>query len=184
VNRALVIVQLAIAGCAGLTPTAIYTPDTVERRGSTGADVVVPDLIGKTREEAEALVAAAGFASAVESSRPVECEDAPQVEGRINCQSPAPGATVKDYVVVQINVYAPTRIAGAIVRDQLVTLYGLTADGARAALAGWGHDGSVMVLTDDAHRDGCEVGRVCRFDRPESGMGVHDAITLYVNPPP
>jgi hypothetical protein len=24
---------------------------------------------------------------------------------------------------------------------------------------------------------------VCGFDVPESGMGIHDAITLYVNPP-
>jgi hypothetical protein len=73
-------------------------------------------------------------------------------------------------------------IAGAIVRDQLVTLYGKTPDDAKAALAGWGHDGAVMVMTDDRHHDGCEVGRVCRFDRPESGMGVHDPITLYTNP--
>jgi beta-lactam-binding protein with PASTA domain len=166
------------------TPSAILTADSPPAPASGARDVVVPDLIGTTPEEAAALVAEAGFTSSIESSRPVECYDAPEVEGRINCQIPAPGETVRSYTTVQINVYRAQRIAGAVVRAQLLALVGMSPDDARAALASYGHDGFVSVELHPEYDAGCDEDRVCGFDVPESGMGVHDAITLYINPPP
>jgi len=90
---------------------------------------------------------------------------------------------VKPYTIVQVNVYQPTRIAGAIVRSQLAALIGKTPAQARAALATYGHDGHVTVEPTARDVPDCAAGRVCGFDVPESGMGIHDAITLYVNPP-
>jgi hypothetical protein len=59
----------------------------------------------------------------------------------------------------------------------------MTPDDARAALAGYGHDGYVSVDVASHYDAACGTDKVCGFDRPESGMGVHDAITLYINPP-
>lgn len=185
------LLALGLAGCSvgsvvgGATPASVSAaPAGVVGATSTAdGDLLVPDLVGRTREEAAELVAAAGFTSGIESSRPVVCEGAPEVEGRINCQSPPAGAAVRPYTTIQINVYQRTRIAGAIVRDELLALIGMTPDDARAALAGYGHDGLVrveMTMEPDAE---CAQDRVCGFDVPESGMGVHDAITFYINPP-
>lgn len=162
---------LAVAGCGALAAVV-----------KGGDDCVVPDLIGRTREEAVALVMAAGFTQGPESSRPVECEDAEHVEGRINCQAPPAGKIVKKYTAVQINVYHKTRIAGAIVREQLLSLIGMTPADAREALKSFGHDGTVEVSPGSRFWDKCGKERVCAFDQPESGMGVHDPIILYVNP--
>lgn len=144
-------------------------------------EVVVPDLIGKTRDEAMAIVRAAGFAQDLESSRPLECENAPKVEGRINCQDPEPGKRVKRYTLVQINVYKPTRLQGMVVRDQLLALIGLPPDEARAKLKSYGHDGTVTVTPDTKFHEKCAAGRVCAFDVAEAGIGVHDPITLFTN---
>jgi hypothetical protein len=178
-----------LAACNGLVATApsSTTPtmsmSSTARRPAPGADVVVPDLIGKTREEAAALVDAAGFTQPVESSRPVECEGAPQIDGLVNCQQPHAGEIVKNYTGVQINVYRTQRIEGAVVRAQLAALIGMTPDDARAALAGYGHDGVVSVEVG-TYDEACGMDRVCRLSVPESGMGIHDAIKLYINPPP
>lgn len=190
-NQALAVAALLLAACSSLLQSSTSGPTSVDPTatgaGASGGptasgDLVVPDLIGKTPEEAAELVARAGFSSAMEQSRPVECHDAPQIEGKINCQDPAAGATVKPYTVVQVNVYRPTRIAGAIVRSQLVALIGMTPEAAKAALASYGHDGYVVVEPTPEDDPDCGVGVVCGFDRPDSGIGIHDAITLYVNP--
>jgi hypothetical protein len=188
---------LALPGCSGVLevssstsgapggggggPVSVTAPATV----SGGDDVVTPDLMGKTREEAQALVRAAGFLHEVESTRPLACEDAEQIEGKINCQAPAPGAVVKKYVLVQINVHTPTRIGGAIVRAQLFALLGKTPDEAKALLQSYGHDGKVTVRRGDPmvhDYSKCEEGVVCWFNASESGISVHDDITLYTKP--
>jgi hypothetical protein len=181
-----ILLACALAGCAGLvktTPTSVYEPASTSRP-APGGDVVVPDLVGKTPEEAAALVEAAGFTGPVESSRPVECYDAPEIDGLVNCQQPHAGETVKNYVTVQINVYRAQRSTSAVVRDQLLALIGKSPDEAKAALAGYGHDGHVWVDMQADYDADCGAERVCGFDVPESGMGIHDAITLYINPPP
>ncbi len=74
------------------------------------------------------------------------------------------------------------RISGAIVRSQLLALIGKEPAAARAALESYGHDGEVKVAPGPRFYDDCGKDRVCAFDVPESGMGIHDPITLYVNP--
>jgi hypothetical protein len=175
----------AILGCKGMiktnTSSSVNGSPAGSSSSSSSGDVVVPDLTGKTEEEAIAAVRAAGFRTEAEA-RPLSCEDAPEVEGQVNCQSPAPGETVKAYAMVQYNVYEKQRISGAVVRDQLAALLGKTPADARKLLESYGHDGRVKVEPDSKFHDGCADGRVCDFSVSESGMGIHDEITLYTNP--
>ena len=83
---------------------------------------------------------------------------------------------------------APTSgIHGAIVRSQLETLRGMTPDEARAQLKRLGHDGKVSLgeVTNagggHAFIESCGVNKVCDTSGG-SGIGVHDDITLYLNP--
>jgi hypothetical protein len=171
---------LAGGGCSTLfSKTGL--PGASLASASSG-ETIMPRLVGMTRDQAAAAVRAAGFTQEVESSTPLECEGAPRVEGRVSCQSPPAGKLVKKYTLVQISVYAPQRIAGAIVRDQLAALVGKSPAEARAALEGYGHDGDVKVAPGPRFYEGCGKDRVCAFSVPESGMGIHDPITLFVNP--
>jgi len=76
---------------------------------------------------------------------------------------------------------------GIIVRSQLESLRGLTPDEARAKLKQYGHDGEVKLDTVIAPGGGpgydknCGVNRVCDTSG-NSGVSVHDAITLLLNP--
>ncbi|MGN6104905.1 MAG: hypothetical protein ACTHU0_07370 [Kofleriaceae bacterium] len=143
---------------------------------------MVPDLIGKTPEEAAAIVAAAGFLHKLDSSRVVQCENASRLDGRIDCQDPVPGTIVTRYGSIQISVHRVQRISGAIVRSQLQALIGMTTDQAKAALAGYGHAAAVTVKPASRFYERCGDNRVCAFSAAESGIDVHDPITLYINP--
>lgn len=186
-RRLWIVAALALTGCPmlsgkGQTTPSFKTPSLSSPgipAGGGSDDRVVPNLIGKTREEAIALVAAAGFDSPPESNRVVECEDAAKDEGKINCQDPYPGQVVKKYTMIAIHVYGRMRINGAIVRDQLEQLIGVTPDEAKAKLRSFGHDGEVKVEASSKFYEKCADGKVCDISRPFSGMGVHDDITLY-----
>jgi hypothetical protein len=189
---------VALAGCPLRTSTTTTT--TVGRSISTGSEAApgtsaasgtrraaVPNLIGKTPEQARALVAAAGFAHAPESSSPPECVDAATDPGLINCQDPDPGTTVAAYTLIKINVYRPQVLTGIIVRRQLAALHGLTPDQAKQELKKLGHDGPVHVRDVTDYGGGktyikeCGENRVCSTSS-ESGIGLHDELTLFVNP--
>jgi len=101
------------ASPAGAAPSAGGTPKAT-----------VPNLVGKTPEQAQALVKAAGFAHEPEASRPLECEGAPRDPGLINCQDPDAGAVIDRYRMITISVYREQVITGAIVRRQLETSTG------------------------------------------------------------
>ncbi|MBZ0233627.1 MAG: PASTA domain-containing protein [Deltaproteobacteria bacterium] len=178
---------VALAGCAGMIKTSTSTSSGTGTGTETGTfsgnnDVTMPDLIGKSEEEAIAAVRAAGFRQDAESNQMLECVDPPEVDGKVNCQSPSAGETVKAYTLVRIHVYRPQKIAGAVVRHQLLALLGKSPDEAKRALASYGHDGEIKVEPDREFHDGCGDDRVCRLSVPESGMGIHDPITLYTNP--
>jgi len=163
-------------------------PSSPSSAGSGGtARATVPNLIGKTPEEARALVQAAGFTAEPEATRPLECEGAPREPGRINCQDPEAGQVVERYRMIAISVYREQVIVGAIVRRQLEALHGLTPDQAKQELKKLGHDGQVSIgeVTDSGgghtYIKACGQNKVC-YTSGESGIGVHDDITLYVNP--
>ena len=197
--RALLVAAIAaaLAGCplGGSSSTTMATGTSAPVGPTGGAptggggdgQLTVPDLIGRTPDEARAIVKAAGFASEPESTRPVECEGAPKQPGRINCQDPEPGKLVARYAMIQVNVYQVHRIAGAIVRSQLETLKGLSPDQAKQALQKMGHDGKVSIGEVTSSGGGhaflkdCGQNKVCATSG-ESGIGIHDDLTLYINP--
>ena len=78
-------------------------------------------------------------------------------------------------------------IAGAIVRRQLESLHGLSPDEAKQQLKKLGHDAkiSVGVVTDSGggqtYIKACGQNKVC-YTSGESGIGIHDDVTLYINP--
>src|SRR3954465_6264706 len=94
------------AGCSMINGGGSTTPQTTSGGGpapaqtSPDADgmVVMPNLVGKTEAEAQAMVRAAGFKSELEHSAPVDCGDtAPKEAGKINCQNVDAGSRVKAY---------------------------------------------------------------------------------------
>lgn len=176
-----------VTGRAGATiDTAASTAAPAASGGGT-PKATVPNLIGRTPEEARVLVKAAGFSGEPESTWPLECEGAPRDPGRINCQDPEAGQVVERYRMVAISVFREQVITGAIVRRQLETLHGLTPDQAKRQLEKLGHDGNVSIgeVTDSGgghtYIKECGQNKVCSTSG-ESGIGVHDDITLYINP--
>lgn len=198
-----VALAIALAGCPLKTSTTTTTTTATAGRslnagaaGSTGdaapaasgtRRATVPDLMGKTPEEARALVKAAGFSHAPESTSPPQCVDAREDPGLINCQDPDPGKSVPEYTLIKINVYQPQVLRGIIVRRQLASLHGLTPDQAKQELRKMGHDGPVQVrdVTDygggKSYIKECGENRVC-YTSSESGIGIHDLLTLFINP--
>jgi hypothetical protein len=209
-DTAAVVLAFALAGCPLATSTTTTTTLTASRpvsasdavatapstpatgaASTTGAGgtprATVPNLIGKTPEQARALVKTAGFAGEPEATRPLECEGAPREPGLINCQDPEPGQVVERYRMITISVYREQVIAGAIVRRQLAALHGLTPDQARQQLKKLGHDGKVTIdeVTDSGgghtYVKQCGQNKVC-YTSGESGIGLHDDLTLFINP--
>ena len=174
---------------ASVPVTASTSAPSADGMSATGGKprITVPNLIGKTPEQARALVKAAGFNSEPESNHILECVDAARDEGLINCQDPEAGAVVERYSMIKIHVYREQVITGAIVRRQLETLRGLTPDEAKQQLKKLGHDGKVSLgeVTDTGgghtYLKACGQNKVC-YTSGESGIGIHDDLTLYINP--
>ena len=179
----------AVAAVPATASTAPSTAPSAAGMSATGGKprITVPDLIGKTPEQARALVAAAGFNSEPEANHILECVDAARNEGLINCQDPEAGAVVERYSMIKIHVYREQVITGAIVRRQLEALRGLSPDEAKQQLKKFGHDAkvSVGVVTDSGggqtYIKACGQNKVC-YTSGESGIGIHDDVTLYTNP--
>jgi hypothetical protein len=207
-DTAAVFLAFALAGCPLATSTTttltagrpvsasnpVATPPSTPAVASTptaGAGgtprATVPNLIGKTPEQARALVKAAGFANEPEDTHPLECVDAAREPGLINCQDPDAGQVVERYRMITIRVYREQVIAGAIVRRQLETLHGLTPDEAKQQLKKLGHDGKVNIgdVTTSggshAYIKECGQNKVC-YTSGGSGIGIHDDLMLYINP--
>jgi hypothetical protein len=176
------------ASAASTAPSASTAPAAGGMSATGGKPrITVPNLIGKTPEQARALVKAAGFNSEPESNHILECVDAARDEGLINCQDPDAGAVVERYSMIKIHVYREHVIAGAIVRRQLESLRGLSPDEAKQRLKKLGHDGKVSIgdVTTSggshAYIKECGQNKVC-YTNGESGIGVHDDLVLYINP--
>lgn len=149
--------------------------------GGGGGDgwVVAPDLEGKTFEEAKAAARAAGFKSEVEEGN-VACVDEKQLEGKVVCQNVEPGKRVRDYTMIQVHVYKKQVISGALVRDQLKPLKGMTLEKGRAYLKSLGHTGELRTETLQQHIANCEKDIICGV-ASEAGVGKGDDVVVYVN---
>jgi hypothetical protein len=182
------------AGCpAGVAGASVQTRvggaarvEDTEPAGAGASTLRVPDLIGKTLDEARALVRAAGFSHAPERTRPVVCDDAPQTPGKVNCQDPPAGAVVARYAVIYLNVFQERAHPGVILRSQLATLRGLSPDAVTAQLRRFGHTGKAVVRALDGrdYDPGCGVDTVCKVvsERGALDIPIEDDAMLYVNP--
>lgn len=167
---------LVLAGCS------VTSSLTGGASSPSGNDrLVMPDLMGKTAEEANAILRSAGFSTEVEvNRRALECVDAAQVPGRINCQDPEPGRPVYRSAIIGVTVFEERKIAGALVRAQLVKVRGMTIADARTYLKSIGHGGDVVLFEQHVWSDACGVGKVCDV-APESGVPIDGQITLVIN---
>ncbi|HEX3764929.1 MAG TPA: PASTA domain-containing protein [Kofleriaceae bacterium] len=176
--------QLGVS--SGSTPRATPTtvaPDVAASAGAPDDDrPVVPDLIGKTLDEARAIVKAAGFTSEVEGSEQPSCAGAtPGAEGHILCQDPEPGQRTNRYAMIQVVIYQPHRFSGMILPQQLAALRGLTVDEARRRLRELGHDGPVRTHVSSDFATGCAADHVCEVG-PGGARSLHDEIILFLKP--
>ena len=124
--------------------------------------LVVPDVTGKTVEEAQAIIRQAGFKGDIEESRPVDCDNRAPTEGRIRCQDPEPGKRAASYTLLQVAVYHKPSHHGRVTLDDLEALHGMTVAQARAKLGEYGFDGEVEVYAASTFIDGCRPDTVCR----------------------
>jgi len=157
-------------GAAGPSPSAGPAPSG----GDPSGMVTMPNLVGKTEAEANAMLAAAGFKSSLEHSAPVDCgDDAPKDEGKINCQSVAAGSQTQAYTLVQVNIYAPHHFEGMLVRHQLEPLIGMTVEAGKAELVRLGFKGKFEIEHPLNFIAKCGLGKICEIDH-ESGISTTD----------
>ncbi len=170
------------AGTSSRAGAATSSTTTSSAAAGTGK-LVMPDLTGKTADDALAALREAGFEPSFEvNRRALECEGAATEVGRINCQLPQPGEIVDRRAIINVTVYdGPHVFKTSLVRAQLVKLRGMTIADAKAYLKQLGHDGEVAVFEQQVFSDRCAVHTVCDVD-PEAGTGIHDRIMLLINP--
>ncbi|HET9992853.1 MAG TPA: PASTA domain-containing protein [Kofleriaceae bacterium] len=146
--------------------------------GDPSGKVTMPNLVGKTEAEANAMLAAAGFKSSLEHSSPVDCGDsAPKDPGKINCQNVDAGSQVAAYTLVQVNIYQPQHFEGMLVRHQLEPLRGMTVEAGKAELARLGYHGKIEITHPFQFIDKCGLGKICDID-PEAGISLTDPTTV------
>lgn len=190
--KALALVLLA--GCSMINGGGSTTPPPMGGGGGGGAApvqaapdadgmVVMPNLVGKTEAEAQAMVRAAGFKSEMEHSAPVDCGDtAPKEPDRINCQSVDAGTRVKAYTLVQVNIYHPQEHHGTLVRSQLDPIRGKTIAEGKQMLAQMGFHGTIEIEHPTQFIASCALGHICDV-QPEAGVSTdeHAHINFVVN---
>ena len=139
------------------------------------------NLMGKTPEEAIAALRAAGFGGELEINRTaLECVDAEQKPGYINCQSPDVGKMAYRNMHVNVTVYQTPTHHGRITTAQLDKMKGMTVDEAKRYLKSIGHTGQVKVKEDQVHfHSGCAKDRVCEYG--PAGVQTGDDVTLVLN---
>lgn len=164
------------SGGTGAGPTSGGGPAT--GGGDPSGMVTMPNLVGKTETEANALLQAAGFKSSLEHSAPVDCGDsAPKDAGRINCQNVDAGKQVAAYTLVQVNIYQPQHFEGMLVRHQLEPLRGMSVEAGKAELARLGYHGKIEITHPFQFIDKCGLGKICDID-PEAGISLTDPTTV------
>jgi PASTA domain-containing protein len=195
--RAWWIALLVFAGCsmaaqlgsahpaATLGPATAGTPVAMAAGGEHRM-VPVPNVIGKTADEARVAVKAAGFTSEVEIDPGLSCERGPDdpapSDGRVDCQSPDPGKLVSSYAMVKISVHEPARRATGLTSTELHKLIGMTVPEARQRLHELGHTGKINVRTTNRFMPECRADRVCDYG-PHAELFARDDISLFLNKP-
>lgn len=187
--------MLALAGCGaaaqlggsrpavGIVPATAGTPVALAAGGEHRMRPV-PDLIGKTADEARALVRTAGFTSELEIDPGVGCDPGPDdpapSDGHVDCQSPDPGRLASSYAVIKVSVRELAHHGDGLRATELRQLIGMTADEARQRLKQLGHTGKVNLRTTTQFMAGCRENRVCDYG-PHAELFARDDISLFLN---
>lgn len=155
--------------------------------------ITMPDLTGKTQEEAAAAVKAAGFKMEMDAKH-LSCVESPAPVGTVECQDPKPGDVVKaNYTAVEIHIKRDSRMSGLIHREDFHAMRGITVDKAKAFAKKLGHTGQIKVEEMDNFVKGCAEKTVCTATderEDQSGMSLSDTLllrtnkTLSIAPPP
>ena len=178
--RAWWIAVLAFAGRAtAATPVELSA-------GGEHRMLPVPNVIGKTADEARAAVKAAGFTSDVELDAGLSCErgpdDPPPSDGHVDCQSPDPGRLASSYAMVKISLHEPARGGTGLTSTALHELIGMTVPEARQRLKELGHTGKINLRTTSRFLPECRAERVCDYG-PHAELFARDDISLFLNKP-
>jgi eukaryotic-like serine/threonine-protein kinase len=159
----LLLIALAILAVAGIIGYLLF-------RGSGAQQVLVPDVVGETREQAETVITGRGLT--VGEITEQETDDEAAV-GTVLEQDPGPETRVEEDSPVNLVVgVAPERVA---VPDGLV---GMSEDDARQAIEAVG---LTVGNVDSEESDDAEPGEVLSTD-PESGeeVAIGSAVNLVV----
>ena len=157
-----------------------------DQANSPDGMITMPNLVGKTRDEAMAMVKAAGFKHEAEV-QPIACSGPDQEVGKVDCQDPDAGKSVKAYTLVRFNVKEGERLTGMFLRRHFDKLKGMPVEQAKAQAKKDGHSGEIRVKELDSYRDGCKQNTVCEATDErggQSGMDSKDALLLHTNKPP
>jgi hypothetical protein len=187
-------VVLALAACPLKSGTTTVGGPSGGGSSLDGADadpntmVTMPDLTGKTKEEAEAAIKNAGFKHEVDSSGRISCEDNPAAaNGTVDCQDPEPGKSVKlGYTAVQVHIKSDGRMAGIVHRDEFEKMRGMTVDQAKAFAKKIGHTGEFRIDVANEFMKGCTEKTVCTATDEygsQSGMSLDKKLVLTTNKP-
>lgn len=190
---AMLVAVLALAACPlqKSSTTTLGGPSSGGDPSSTGggasgdpnAMVTMPDLTGKTRDEALALVKAAGFRNEAEA-RPMSCDGPAQAVDTVDCQDPEPGKSVQAYTLVKFNLKEGERLTGMFLRRHFDGLKGMPVEAAKAKAKKDGHTGEIRMREVDSFVDGCKPNTVCSATDErggQSGMDSKDPLLLHTN---
>jgi beta-lactam-binding protein with PASTA domain len=167
------------ASAATATPLPRPAPDQTApaQAGGSSESLVVPDLSGKTPDDARATAKTAGFVYEISISAAVDCEPRDRRAGVVVCQRPEPGERATRHTMISAKVDLPT---GIISHALLESLIGLTPEQAKQRLKESGHVGKVSVDDLGHFEASCKKGTVCAVG-PPGGAFVHSDISLRVN---
>lgn len=188
---------LALAACPMQTSGSSTMPGPSSGGGSVGrgADAVIttPNLTGMTQDEAIAAVRAAGFRQPAET-KPIACKGPEQEAGKVDCQDPEAGKSVKAYSLVVFNVKEGNRLAASnVLRADFEKMQGMSVEQAKAYANKIGHTGELQEKELTDFMTGCKDGTVCKAAHAfgsQSGMSKTDVLVLWTNktlsiaPPP
>lgn len=151
---------------------------------AAGADdkLKVPNLVGKSFDEARKILSATGFAGEPEDHL-ASCErSAPDVDGGIvQCQDPSPGELAGKYSIIVIHLMRAGHKKGDITAEHIRPLLGNPVGQVKDALGKLGFVGTYVTKpADDDHAIAlCEPGNVCWID-PRDEIDPHGTVVLYV----
>jgi hypothetical protein len=142
-----------------------------------GPGLKVPNLVGKTLDEAKAILKAAGFMYEPDE-RGENCDDdAPDVDDQqIRCQIPTAGSIVQTNKLVEVIVRHGGHRKGVLLIGQLRPLMFHPLAYVKDALAKLGFDGTLEVKADWTGGS-CEPDHVCNIE-PMDNVDIHGRIKL------